>query len=95
MLMVIMMMKKEKDGDEKEKEKEKRREEGQDAQTRTSNNPNLKGGENLENESPIHVLNHHATYIHTDMRSNAYEDAAICFCESLIRITQSFQRPPA
>ena len=65
----------------------RRREEGQDAQTRTSNNPNLKGGENLENESPIHELNPHATYIHTDMRSNAYEHAAICFCASPIRIT--------
>ena len=65
----------------------RRREEGQDAQTRTSNNHNLKGGENLENESPIHELNRHATYIHTDMRSNAYEHAAICFCASPIRIT--------
>ena len=46
-----------------------------------------------EKESLIHVLNHHATCTHTDMRSNVYEDAAICFCESLIRITQSFQRP--
>ena len=38
------------------------------------------------------MLNRHATCTHTDMRSNVYEDAAICFWESQIRITQSFQR---
>ena len=51
----------------------------------------MKGGEALENESLIHVLNHHATCTHTDIRSNVYEYAAICFYESLIRVTQSFQ----
>ena len=33
--------------------------------------------------------------MHTDMRPNACGDAAICFCQPLIRITQTLQRHPA
>ena len=80
---------------ERRKTRTKEEKEGRRTQRRKSNNPKLEEWRKLENESPMHVLNDDATYSHTDMRSNVYEDGAIFFCESLIRMTQSFQLHPS